>query len=102
MSYFSCFDAKPLRRFVVNFALDDTLDGDIAFHFNVRRGARQVVRNHRQSGAWGREETVTPFFAFDSEATFEIVFFVKEEKFLVSSTLLILMPRSSMQQHERR
>nr|XP_022330659.1 uncharacterized protein LOC111128968 [Crassostrea virginica] len=74
---------KNWQQFVVNFALDDTLDGDIAFHFNVRRGARQVVRNHRQSGAWGREETVTPFFAFDSEATFEIVFFVKEEKFLI-------------------
>ncbi|XP_062597630.1 galectin-4-like [Saccostrea cucullata] len=73
---------KYWTGFGINFRYDDREDGDIAFLFNPRKNDGQVVRNHKQYNQWGPEERSTPNFPFDAGNTFEIVFFVREDKFL--------------------
>ncbi|KAH9509306.1 Galectin-4 [Bulinus truncatus] len=45
-------------KFSVNLCSGPNLDsGDVALHFNPRFNQGHVVRNHKQGGQWGAEET---------------------------------------------
>ncbi|KAI8744573.1 galectin-4 [Biomphalaria glabrata] len=46
------------NRFSINLCSGPNIDsGDVAFHFNPRFNDGKVVRNHKQGGQWGAEET---------------------------------------------
>ncbi|XP_076463547.1 galectin-9-like [Babylonia areolata] len=47
---------------------------DIAFHFNPRFNSGEVIRNTCQGGDWGSEESDQPFFPFQPEDRFELMF----------------------------
>lgn len=57
---------------------------DVAFHFNPRKEQAQVVRNSKFDGSWGEEEREAPDFPFEARDTFDVVFYVGEDKFIVS------------------
>jgi len=44
------------HRFELNLLQGYSDGDDIAFHFNPRFDARQIVKNHRRNGQWGQEE----------------------------------------------
>ncbi|KAL8603608.1 hypothetical protein ACOMHN_005550 [Nucella lapillus] len=62
-------------RFAVNLQCGPSMENDnIAFHFNPRFSQGEVVRNSREGGDWGSEETEQPFFPFEPEDRFELMF----------------------------
>ena len=77
-------------RFSVNLVNGRDKDSDIAFHFNPRRGDRQVVMNNRINGNWQREERQALPEAFTDNKPFEIKFIIKRRKFKVSKRFLPL------------
>ena len=74
-------------RFSVNLVNGRDKDSDIAFHFNPRRGDRQVVMNNRINGNWQREERQALPEAFIDNKPFEIKFIIKRRKFKVSKRI---------------
>ena len=77
-------------RFSVNLVNGRDEDSDIPFHFNPRRGDRQVVMNNRIHGNWQREERQALPEAFIDNKPFEIKFIIKSRKFKVSKRFLPL------------
>jgi hypothetical protein len=59
-------------------------NGDVAFHFNPRSDQGEVVRNSKIDDSWGDEEKEAPEFPFEARDTFDVMFFVAEDKFMVS------------------
>ncbi|XP_059164740.1 galectin-4-like isoform X2 [Physella acuta] len=58
-------------RFSINLCTGPNLDQDCAFHFNPRYHDGRVVRNHKQGGNWGGEET-NGGMPFKKDHSFEI------------------------------
>jgi galectin-4 len=74
---------EHMRRFHVNFAVGQSLEADVAFHFNPRfDGWDKVVFNSRQGGQWGSEEKKRSM-PFSKGKPFELVFMVQAEHYKV-------------------
>lgn len=71
------------KSFAVNLCSGGTVtNGDVAFQFNPRIIQGQVVRNHKQGGSWGLEET-DGGFPFKEGRPFELKIKVKSGKYEV-------------------
>ncbi|XP_059164703.1 galectin-4-like [Physella acuta] len=63
--------APNFERFSINLCTGANLDQDCALHFNPRFSDGKVVRNHKQAGNWGGEET-NGGMPFKRDHSFEI------------------------------
>jgi hypothetical protein len=76
----------------VNFAVGQSLEADVAFHFNPRfDGWDKVVFNSRQGGQWGSEEKKRSM-PFSKGKPFELVFMVQAEHYKVRAPLAATPP----------
>lgn len=85
MTIYIC--AKPkcdFDSFSINFDCGAGHFADIAFHFDVRAGCNEVVRNTRRNRNWGNEERCIPCFPFQSGVSFDMIIRIEESKYRVA------------------
>lgn len=71
------------ERFQVNLIKGNSLDDDIALHFNPRRDQEVVVVNSREGGDWEEEERHPLPPAMTKMVPFEVQILAKQDKFKI-------------------
>ncbi|CAL1548036.1 unnamed protein product [Lymnaea stagnalis] len=76
-------------RFNVNLVCGPSFDAnDVALHFDARfnygNSHHTVVRTHKAGGAWGGEETHSPYFPFSHNVPFEILILVEHHGYKIA------------------